>query len=72
MPAHAAKRIAGSRRLSPKAATTAQLDEANGAHLLEAMRRLVEHGVTIVASSHDAAVIDAADDVLRLRDGRVA
>jgi ABC-type lipoprotein export system ATPase subunit len=51
---------------------TAQLDEANGALLLGAMRRLVERGVTIVASSHDHAVIDGADDVLHLRDGRVA
>jgi ABC-type lipoprotein export system ATPase subunit len=50
---------------------TAQLDEANGAVLLEAMRRLVERGVTIVASSHDHAVIDDADHVVHLRDGRV-
>ena len=50
---------------------TAQLDTANGAVLVDAMRRLVERGVTIVASSHDPVVIDAAVDVLHLSHGRV-
>jgi putative ABC transport system ATP-binding protein len=50
---------------------TAQLDTANGEALVAAMRGLVERGVTIVASSHDPVVIDAADDVVRLGHGRV-
>jgi ABC-type lipoprotein export system ATPase subunit len=50
---------------------TAQLDDASAALLVDAVRGLVERGVTIIASAHDAAVIDAADHVLRLRDGRV-
>ena len=36
------------------------------------MRELVDRGVTLVVASHDAAVVAAADHVLRLRDGRVA
>ena len=35
------------------------------------MRSLVELGATLVVTSHDDAVIDAADHVVRLRDGRV-
>jgi ABC-type lipoprotein export system ATPase subunit len=51
---------------------TAQLDAANAAALVAALRRLVERGATIIVSSHDHDVIDAADDVLHLRHGRVA
>ncbi|HEY9555393.1 MAG TPA: ABC transporter ATP-binding protein, partial [Acidimicrobiales bacterium] len=50
---------------------TAQLDEAAGASLIETMRTLVELGGTLVIASHDAAVIAAADHVVRLQDGRV-
>lgn len=50
---------------------TAQLDAAAGAGLVEAMRGLVDRGATLIVSSHDPAVIDGADDVLTLRDGRV-
>lgn len=49
---------------------TAQLDAAGGAGLVEAMRRLVELGTTLVVTSHDPLVIDAADHVVMLRDGR--
>jgi ABC-type lipoprotein export system ATPase subunit len=50
---------------------TATLDTASGVLLIEAMRALVDAGRTLVVSSHDAAVIDAADTVVQLRDGRV-
>jgi putative ABC transport system ATP-binding protein len=50
---------------------TAQLDAAAGAGLIETMGRLVALGATLVVSSHDAAVIDAADHVVHLRDGRI-
>ncbi len=51
---------------------TAELDGGAGADLVATMRRLVERGATLLVASHDAAVIDAADDLLTLRDGRVA
>ena len=35
------------------------------------MRGLVDRGATLVVSSHDAAVAEAADELLSLRDGRV-
>ena len=51
---------------------TAQLDAAAGHALIAAMKDLVEAGTTLVVTSHDAAVIQAADHVVTLRDGRVA
>ena len=51
---------------------TAQLDAAAGRSLIVAMKDLVDTGTTLVVTSHDAAVIDAADHVVTLRDGRVA
>jgi ABC-type lipoprotein export system ATPase subunit len=51
---------------------TAQLDAAAGAALIAAMRGLVARGATLVVASHDDAVIDAADHLVQLRDGRVA
>jgi ABC-type lipoprotein export system ATPase subunit len=50
---------------------TAQLDSTAGAALVEAMRRLVARGATLVVTSHDPAVVDAADHRVHLRDGRV-
>jgi ABC-type lipoprotein export system ATPase subunit len=50
---------------------TAQLDTAAAAGLVEAMGRLVRAGATLVVTSHDRSVIDAADHVVELRDGRV-
>ena len=50
---------------------TAQLDAVGGAALVDAMRGLVDAGATLVVTSHDHFVIDAADHALHLRDGRV-
>jgi ABC-type lipoprotein export system ATPase subunit len=50
---------------------TAELDAVAGTTLVEIMRELVDRGTTLVVSSHDPAVVDAADHVVRLRDGRV-
>jgi len=51
---------------------TAQLDAAAGAALIGALRDLVDGGATLIVTSHDAAVISAADHVVTLEDGRVA
>ncbi len=50
---------------------TAELDAAAGATVVGIMRALADRDVTLVVASHDAAVVDAADHVVQLRDGRV-
>lgn len=50
---------------------TAQLDSASSEALIGSMRGLVRAGATLVVSSHDPLVIDGADHVVHLRDGRV-
>ena len=52
---------------------TGSLDSATGAGLLSPLRRLSrERRTTFVFSSHDPLMIEGADRVIRLRDGRVA
>jgi ABC-type lipoprotein export system ATPase subunit len=51
---------------------TAELDAAAGARLVETVRELAARGSTVVVTSHDPAVIDAAEHLVVLRDGRVA
>jgi putative ABC transport system ATP-binding protein len=51
---------------------TAELDGRSAADLVAALRRLVDEGATLVVTSHDPTVVAAADDVVTLRQGRVA
>jgi ATP-binding cassette subfamily C protein len=50
-------------------ATTA-LDPATEERILRTLRKLTDKGITIVAVSHQMAVLDIADDVYRLEAGR--
>jgi putative ABC transport system ATP-binding protein len=51
---------------------TANLDKAHGAPLIDLMRELAsETGTSFLAASHDPMVIDRADEVYRLEDGRI-
>jgi putative ABC transport system ATP-binding protein len=51
---------------------TANLDSESSAKILELMRKMNrEFGTTFVFSTHDSDVVDLADHVIRLRDGRV-
>ena len=51
---------------------TGELDEANEALVLDALRELRErYGATVVVVSHSPRVADFADRVIELRDGRV-
>jgi len=51
---------------------TGQLDSQTGRRILELMRRLVvEQGITVVIVSHDPQVMEEADVVHELRDGRL-
>ncbi len=51
---------------------TANLDSVTGENILKLMKKLnKELGVTFIFSSHDKMVIDYADRVIRLRDGKI-
>jgi putative ABC transport system ATP-binding protein len=50
---------------------TAQLDDRSEGDVVAALRSLTDHGVAVVVATHDAAVMDAADRVVRLHGGRV-
>jgi len=51
---------------------TANLDSQTGALIIALMRQLQrEQGVAFVFSSHDPAILAAADDSVTLRDGRI-
>ncbi|MFQ6033459.1 MAG: ABC transporter ATP-binding protein, partial [Candidatus Bipolaricaulia bacterium] len=51
---------------------TANLDSGTGSELVETMRRLNrDHGVTFVFSTHDPLVMERAERLVRLRDGKI-
>lgn len=50
---------------------TAQLDHDSGRLVLDALLSLRADGTGIVVSSHDPVVMEAADHVLRVTDGRI-
>jgi putative ABC transport system ATP-binding protein len=51
---------------------TGQLDSANARTIMEVVRRLVRsEGVSAIVATHDPLLLDVADRVVELRDGRV-
>jgi putative ABC transport system ATP-binding protein len=66
-----AQALAGGCDLIAADEPTAELDSETADAVLGAMRRLVELGLTFVIASHDRAVTDRADAVLRLEHGAV-
>jgi putative ABC transport system ATP-binding protein len=50
---------------------TAELDRANGANVVELLQSVAAGGTALVVASHDRVVVDAADDVVELLDGKV-
>lgn len=50
---------------------TAELDHDNGAIVIEMLGAAAARGSAVVVSSHDPVVVDAADDVVELADGKV-
>lgn len=51
---------------------TANLDSATGASILSLMREMQErYKISFIFSSHDRSVINAADDLIMLRDGLI-
>ena len=72
------QRVASARALATEPALvladepTANLDSQTGAEIIALMRRLQrERGASFVFSSHDPMVLAQADDVVRIRDGRI-
>ncbi|HSR85112.1 MAG TPA: ABC transporter ATP-binding protein [Streptosporangiaceae bacterium] len=52
---------------------TGQLDSETGRQIMRLLRTVVHsEGLTALVATHDAALMDLADDVLRLEDGRIA
>jgi putative ABC transport system ATP-binding protein len=73
------QRVAVARAIVPMPAVvladepTANLDQATGRALVEVMRQLNrERGITFVFSTHDPMVLEQADRVVRLVDGKIA
>jgi putative ABC transport system ATP-binding protein len=51
---------------------TGQLDSETGRGIVMAMRKLVrDEGITAIMATHDPSLIDLADQVIELRDGRI-
>ena len=51
---------------------TGNLDSATGDGIVELLRRLcADEGLTIVLITHDTSIAEAAQRVVRMRDGRV-
>jgi putative ABC transport system ATP-binding protein len=51
---------------------TGQLDSETGRQIMELLRAVVSsRGTTAIVATHDTTVLDVADRVLRLRDGRL-
>ncbi|MEX0816538.1 MAG: hypothetical protein WD027_03770 [Gaiellales bacterium] len=59
----------GAWRLVP----TAQLDSGNALTIMELVRELVaSEGVSAIVATHDPLLLDVADEIVELRDGRIA
>jgi len=51
---------------------TGQLDSETGRQIMELLRAVVSsRGTTAIVATHDTTVLDVADRILRLRDGRL-
>jgi len=51
---------------------TGQLDSATGANIIQLLRQIADQpGVTVITASHDANIIEVADIVFNLHDGRL-
>lgn len=67
-----ARALANSPQLLIADEPTGQLDSGTGARIMALLRDVVSsQGVAAIVATHDAALIDMADRVVELRDGRV-
>ena len=67
-----ARALAGSPKVLLADEPTGQLDSVTGRTVMSLLRSLVdEQGVTVVVATHDPMLLETADDVVELHDGRV-
>ncbi len=67
-----ARALAGSPELLVADEPTSQLDLETGRQIMRLLLTVVRsEGITALVATHDEALIDLADSVLRLEDGRV-
>jgi putative ABC transport system ATP-binding protein len=68
-----ARALAGSPQLLIADEPTGQLDSETGRQIMRLLRTVVRsEGITALVATHDTALIDLADEVLQLEDGRIA
>ena len=65
------QRVALARAMVASDEPTAQLDRAAGRRVVEALRRLSDHGHTVLVATHDPEVSEAVDCIVELVDGQV-
>jgi putative ABC transport system ATP-binding protein len=67
-----ARALAGSPELLIADEPTGQLDSETGRQIMRLLRTVVHsEGITALVATHDAGLMDLADEVLRLDDGRI-
>jgi putative ABC transport system ATP-binding protein len=67
-----ARALAGRPQLLIADEPTGQLDSETGGQVMRLLRTVVRsEGLTVLVATHDRALIDLADDVLLLSDGRI-
>ncbi len=67
-----ARALAGSPQLLIADEPTGQLDYETGRQIIRLLRTVVRsEGITALVATHDTELMDLADDVLRLEDGRL-
>jgi putative ABC transport system ATP-binding protein len=67
-----ARALAGRPQLLIADEPTGQLDSETGGQVMRLLRTVVRsEGLTVLVATHDQALIDLADDVLLLSDGRI-
>jgi putative ABC transport system ATP-binding protein len=68
-----ARALASSPKLLLADEPTGQLDQETGKQIMRLLRAVVRsEGVTALVATHDPVLIDLADEVLHLEDGRIA
>jgi putative ABC transport system ATP-binding protein len=67
-----ARALAGSPRLLIADEPTSQLDLETGRQIMRLLLTVVRaEGITALVATHDEALMDLADDILRMEDGRI-
>jgi putative ABC transport system ATP-binding protein len=67
-----ARALAGRPELLIADEPTGQLDSETGRQIMRLLRTVVQsEGITALVATHDTALMDLADEVLRLEDGRI-